>query len=166
MTDTSIKLVKENVTPVQAIEYYTRQQPKRCRYLCPFHRDNNPSLTVKGGHWQCWSCGAHGDVIKFVQMYCNCSFPEAVHRLADDFNIMLPESKPPADVLDKLNRIIEADIREHNRDQIQTYKQSILNEINAMTIIHRAMIRSGAPDKACKAYSAEIDELEKYYTSI
>ena len=38
----------------------------KCR--CPFHEDKTPSLSVnpKENLWQCFCCGAAGDVIRFV----------------------------------------------------------------------------------------------------
>lgn len=52
--------------------------------LCPFHPDHTPSLSVsaKKQIFKCWSCGAGGDVIKFVQMYDHVDFREALLILA------------------------------------------------------------------------------------
>ncbi len=43
----------------------------RNKSLCPFHNDNNPSMTVnpKKNIATCFSCGATGNVISFVQKY-------------------------------------------------------------------------------------------------
>jgi DNA primase len=40
------------------------------RGLCPFHEDTTPSLTVnpKENLWNCFGCGAGGDVIRFVEL--------------------------------------------------------------------------------------------------
>ncbi|OQW97660.1 MAG: hypothetical protein BWK74_06010 [Desulfobacteraceae bacterium A6] len=52
--------------------------------LCPFHNDKNPSLSVNPDKnlWQCFGCGAAGDVIRFVELFDKVLFPEAVKRLA------------------------------------------------------------------------------------
>ena len=52
--------------------------------LCPFHADKNPSMTVTPhmGLWQCWSCGAKGDVFGFVMQIENIDFPTAIEQLA------------------------------------------------------------------------------------
>lgn len=52
--------------------------------LCPFHNDHKPSLSVspKKQIFKCWSCGAGGDVIKFVQMLDRVDFREALAKLA------------------------------------------------------------------------------------
>jgi DNA primase len=39
--------------------------------LCPFHADKNPSLSINPTKnlWQCFGCGAAGDVIRFVELF-------------------------------------------------------------------------------------------------
>jgi len=53
--------------------------------LCPFHDDHRPSFNVNPAKqiFKCFACGAGGDVVKFVQMRENLSFPQAIERLAD-----------------------------------------------------------------------------------
>ncbi len=52
--------------------------------LCPFHSDHRPSLYVSGAKqiFKCFACGAGGDVLKFIQMRENLTFPQAIERLA------------------------------------------------------------------------------------
>lgn len=52
--------------------------------LCPFHPDHKPSMAVSPakGIFKCWSCGAGGDAIKFVQMRDRVEFREALSTLA------------------------------------------------------------------------------------
>jgi len=66
--------------------------PERFRALCPFHDDHDPSLLVdeRDGHFHCFGCGAHGDVIDFVMRREGIGFAEACRRLAD-----LPEAIAP-----------------------------------------------------------------------
>ena len=51
--------------------------------LCPFHNETNPSLSINPDKnlWQCFGCGAAGDVIRFVELIDKVSFPEAVQQL-------------------------------------------------------------------------------------
>ncbi len=62
--------------------------------LCPFHEDHRPSMTVSPQKqiFKCFACGAGGDVIKFVQMRENLTFPQALERLANRAGI---EYTPP-----------------------------------------------------------------------
>ena len=52
--------------------------------LCPFHDDHNPSLSVSQQKqlFKCWSCGAGGDVFKFVQLAQRVEFKDALDLLA------------------------------------------------------------------------------------
>jgi len=55
---------------------------RRNRMRCPIHNGKNPmSFEVKNNYGQCYSCGWHGDTIKFLQDTQGLSFPEAVRRL-------------------------------------------------------------------------------------
>lgn len=62
--------------------------------LCPFHTDHRPSLYVNPAKqiFKCFACGAGGDVLKFVQMRENLSFPQAIERLAKRAGIELDPS--------------------------------------------------------------------------
>ena len=51
--------------------------------LCPFHKDENPSLHVTPAKrlWRCVSCGATGNVFQFVQKFDGVSFRHAFELL-------------------------------------------------------------------------------------
>lgn len=61
--------------------------------LCPFHQEKSPSFTVNPARqsFKCFGCGAGGQVFKFVELYENVSFPEAVKRLAARRGIALSD---------------------------------------------------------------------------
>ena len=61
--------------------------------ICPFHADSNPSLNISTSKqiYKCFSCGAGGDVFKFVTEYDKISFPEAVEKIAQHCGIALPQ---------------------------------------------------------------------------
>ena len=52
--------------------------------LCPFHPDHKPSMSVSPTKqiFKCWSCGAGGDAIKFVQLRDRVEFRDALESLA------------------------------------------------------------------------------------
>lgn len=80
---------------VDVISGYLKLQRKGSNYVgvCPFHNDRNPSMSVNQQRqiYHCFSCGAGGDVFKFVMEYENLTFPEALRVLADRAGIQLPE---------------------------------------------------------------------------
>ena len=61
---------------------------------CPFHKEKTPSFVVseKKQIFTCFGCGRSGDVITFIREYYNLSFPEAVHRLANQYGIQIDDA--------------------------------------------------------------------------
>lgn len=64
--------------------------------LCPFHDDHRPSFNVNPVKqiFKCFACGAGGDVVKFVQMRENLTFPQALQRLAERAGIKIEPLRP------------------------------------------------------------------------
>src|SRR5215469_8393767 len=79
--------VRERSPIADVIGEYIQLRPAgggNLKGLCPFHDEKTPSFNVTPSKalFHCFSCGAGGDVIKFVQDYEHLSFAETVERLA------------------------------------------------------------------------------------
>lgn len=68
--------LRDSVDLVSVVESYglpkfQHRGDKRAVALCPFHDDNNPSLSIDAtrGIYKCFSCGAGGNVFNFIQEY-------------------------------------------------------------------------------------------------
>ena len=61
--------------------------------LCPFHAEKTPSFSVSPAKqfYHCFSCGKHGDAINFLMEHTGASFTEAVHELAQQCGLSVPE---------------------------------------------------------------------------
>ena len=61
--------------------------------LCPFHDDRTPSFSVSPvkGVYKCFSCGAAGNVVKFVMEHEQMTYPEALKWLANKYHIEVHE---------------------------------------------------------------------------
>ena len=161
------KQIKRSITPVQAIEFYTGQQARHGKYICPFHNDRHPSLSVKESYWRCWSCNEAGDVIDLVQKLYGIGFPEAMCKLNDDFNLGIQfKNEPVTDPLEKLWNAIAAEVREKNRKEFAAYRAEIVEEINRITTIHRTLFQAGADESLLRIYANEIDDLIDYERKI
>ncbi|MEI8233257.1 MAG: DNA primase [Verrucomicrobiota bacterium] len=75
---------------------------------CPFHQEKTASFNVNPARqiFKCFGCGAGGGVFKFVELYENIPFPEAVKRLAARVGIRIEEEPLTAeeDAQQKLKR--------------------------------------------------------------
>lgn len=59
---------------------------------CPFHNEKTPSFYVyPDGHFHCYGCGKHGNIITWVMEIENMTFPEACRHLARHYNIPFKE---------------------------------------------------------------------------
>lgn len=88
-----IEKVKDENDIIKVISSYVSLEQRGKNYfgLCPFHDDSSPSMSVSPEKkiYHCFSCGAGGNVINFVQNYESIHYVEAVKKLAENVNIDL-----------------------------------------------------------------------------
>jgi len=97
-----VEQLKSSVDIVTVVGEYVRLRrsgPNRYMGLCPFHNEKSPSFTVHVVHqfYKCFSCGAGGDVVKFVMEKEGISFYEALKSLAERFGVPMPKRSQYAD---------------------------------------------------------------------
>ncbi|KJS15242.1 MAG: hypothetical protein VR69_14085 [Peptococcaceae bacterium BRH_c4b] len=94
-----IENVRLNTDIVQLIGEYVRLQKKGKNYVgaCPFHQERDPSFTVTPDKqiFYCFGCHEGGNVFKFLMLFENLSFQEAVSRLAGRSGIQIPDTDSP-----------------------------------------------------------------------
>src|SRR6478736_5543614 len=61
--------------------------------LCPFHGEKSPSFSVSPTKqfYHCFGCGAHGNAIGFLMEHAGMGFVEAVHDLAGQYGLQVPD---------------------------------------------------------------------------
>ena len=161
------EIILSRVTPEMVIERYTGQRSRHKKYCCPFHNDQHPSLSVKGTHWRCWSCGENGDVFDFVQKYFGIGFREALHKLNDDYALGIDlKGKPVIDPLEKLWILVAEEVRNHNKAECERHSSEINNEINKLIATRRILMQHGADEDELAKYDAEIDSLQEYESAL
>lgn len=81
-----INEIRKSVDIVDVISSYIPLTPKGKNYFgkCPFHDDHSPSMSVSKEKqiYTCFSCGATGNVFKFVMDYEHVSFKESFNIIA------------------------------------------------------------------------------------
>lgn len=84
---TPLEEIKEKIDIVDFIKSYLPLQPagKNFKALCPFHQEKTPSFIISPERkiWHCFGCQKGGDVIKFLMLYENLEFYEALRVLAE-----------------------------------------------------------------------------------
>lgn len=99
MNTNQINEIRNNVNIVDIVSKYIPLTKKGNSYfgVCPFHDDHSPSMSVSENKqmFNCFSCGAAGNVFNFLQRYENISFMEAVKICADEAGIEMSYQKRP-----------------------------------------------------------------------
>ena len=89
----SIDGLKARIDIVDVIGNYVELKKAGANYkgLCPFHDEKSPSFSVSPSKqfYHCFGCQASGDAIKFVMEYEKLTYPEAIEKLAAQFNYSL-----------------------------------------------------------------------------
>lgn len=79
--------IKDSVSMRDVLQRYGLSAPNRAGFItCPFHRgDREPSMKIYPKDYNCFACGANGDVFSFVQEYEGISFKEAFLELGGTY---------------------------------------------------------------------------------
>ncbi|WP_456380497.1 DNA primase [Hydrogenimonas sp.] len=89
----SIEQLKQTIDIVDVIGNYVELKKNGSNFkgLCPFHDEKTPSFIVSPSRqfYKCFGCGAGGDAIKFVMEFEKLSYPEAIEKLASQYNFTL-----------------------------------------------------------------------------
>ena len=108
----SIEGLKSRLDIVDIIGNYVELKKAGSNYkaCCPFHDEKTPSFNVNPQKqiYHCFGCGAGGDAIKFVMEHDKLSYPEAIEKLAAQYNYTLhyttnSQQQQRSQLLDKLN---------------------------------------------------------------
>lgn len=89
----TINEIRSKIDIVELISEYVPLSKKGKYYWgkCPFHNDNNPSMSVDPNRqtYTCWSCHNSGNVFNFYEQIENITFPETLKRLGDRVGVSI-----------------------------------------------------------------------------
>ena len=136
----NIQKVIDSSDIVQIISEYIPLEKKGNDFkgLCPFHNDNNPSLSVSPSKkvFKCFSCNTAGNVIQFVQKIENISFVEALKKVALKSGLSLNIKENPQELRNnKYYQIMGSALETY-----QFYLKNTLEGKNALEYLHKRNI--------------------------
>ncbi|QOY54696.1 DNA primase [Candidatus Sulfurimonas marisnigri] len=112
ITQDSIEALKARLDVVDVVGSYVELKKSGANYKapCPFHDEKSASFVVSPTKqiYHCFGCGAGGDSIKFTMEYEKLNYPEALEKLASNYNFSLgytdnKQNKPRSQLMDKLS---------------------------------------------------------------
>jgi hypothetical protein len=111
--------ILNNVTMKEVLEKYGIQI-NRQMFCCPFHNDKTPSAKYYDNSFFCFTCGATGDLIQFVQDYFHIDFSIALEKINQDFGFNLPKytniNKEELDKI-KIKQMLQQEEKKKKRKQ-------------------------------------------------
>ena len=125
--------------------------------LCPFHNDNNPSMSVsdKVKMYNCFSCGAKGNVINFVSKIENITEDQATLKLAKRLGIEIDEKKNAQTI--KEERLIK--VMEDSHEFYKFYLKNSDEGKQAIEYLHKR----GITDDIINEFEIGLSSINKDY---
>lgn len=130
---------------------------------CPFHDDKTPSFYVSPDKklWKCFGCGEGGNVVKFIALYENISYKEALLRLNERYKLGIKIKDEEKD----------ESIYSLMREVCEHYHKNLLNSKEAITYLKERKISSNTIEEFKIGYAKaqslipflkEINALKEY----
>ncbi|MDW8033067.1 MAG: DNA primase [Aquificaceae bacterium] len=120
---------------------------------CPFHPDDTPSFYVSPsrGIFKCFGCGVGGDAVKFVSLYENIDYLEALEKLAKRYNIpiKLKKKEKNSKLLLALQRVTEF------------YRQELRENPQALVYLQNRGLNSSTINKFQLGFGGDTEKLVK-----
>lgn len=137
-----------------------KQRGARHVGLCPFHNEKTPSFYIfQDNHYKCFGCGAHGDVIDFVQKLYGLSFLDALKHLGVEQGQITPKIRQDIE-----RRKRRAELVKQFKDWVNRYTA----HVGTLIIETEKLMKDGIPPEDLELYAPLLHGLPvwKYYLSI
>lgn len=144
--------IKDIVSMRDILQHYGIPAPNRAGFIpCPFHKgDREPSMKIYPKDYNCFGCGANGDVFSFVQEYEGISFKEAFVELGGTY----PDAEKENSFRQKRLKYERQKRREAIRRRAEmekTEKSLLINEIRLLWLCLR--LYEPLSDTWCACYN-------------
>ena len=141
--------------------------------LCPFHNEKTPSFSVNPqlGIYKCFSCGAGGDALSFIQKTKNLEFFPMIMDLAAQLGLEVPKKfKEGKDTKDLKGQMMKASqtAAEFYCDMLLNHKRPEIKEANEYLSargITKDIIKKYSLGIAPNNYTTLYDILKKDYSN-
>lgn len=77
--------IKQSVSMAEVVEGYGIKINRNGFCCCPFHKEKTASMKIYKSSYNCFGCGANGDVFSFVMGMEHCDFKTAYKSLGGSY---------------------------------------------------------------------------------
>lgn len=126
---TIFEQIQSEVDLNDVLDYYGYEPQKvfsgSVWYCCPLHHEKTPSFRVLDNKFQCFGCQEYGDVVNFLKLHNQDSFPNILKFLKEEFNFQ----EEASEVKPKANRLKEREKKEIQFRKELTKQAGILHNL-------------------------------------
>lgn len=77
--------IKQSVSMREVVERYGIHIDRKGFCCCPFHKEKTASMKIYKSSYNCFGCGANGDVFSFLMGMEHCDFKTAYNSLGGSY---------------------------------------------------------------------------------
>ena len=77
--------IKQSVSMREVVERYGIHIDRKGFCCCPFHKEKTGSMKIYKDSYNCFGCGANGDIFSFVMGMENCDFKTAYKAIGGSY---------------------------------------------------------------------------------
>lgn len=139
--------IKEVLTMREVLEKYLGAPNYAGKYLCPFHGDKHPSLSINNrtNKFKCFACGESGDVVDFAEKYFQLSQKEALLTLSNDFHLNIGNEFISREEVERKKR--EREEKRRRKEDIQRRCKALKKDIFVTLSVVRDIYIRNRPRK-------------------
>ena len=144
--------IKDSTTMRDILLRYGLPTPNRAGFIpCPFHHgDREPSMKIYQKDYNCFACGANGDIFSFVQEYEGVSFKEAFLELGGTYPEQEEENKF-SQKRRRYERMKRREMAQKQAESIKTEKCALREEVRLLRLLLRLF--EPLSDDWCECYN-------------
>lgn len=155
---------------IKEVAIWLGLQVKQGYALCPFHREQTPSLKLYEHSFHCFGCGAHGDSINLTSEVLGITPFEALKALNREFQLSLNFCGKPTEIRRKKGKKPQKEIQEwyiQSLDMLANFVrehiliENIADKVSRAENLHQELLGL-SPEVAYLSYQEEVKVYEKY----
>ena len=155
--------IKQSVSMRDVMDKYKIKVSRSNMCCCPIHKEKHPSMKIYKDSFNCFSCGAHGDIFSFVQEMEKCDFKTAFMFLGGTYD------KDKKSVRNALKRVEDA--RKERETRKERERIALIEKSDAFRLEYRNILAEICTYK--KLFMEAIpnsddfwEYLDKYHTAL
>lgn len=151
-----IQEIIERVSINEILRRYWGEPDRSGRYKCVFHNGKDNNMVALDGNCYCFVCNESGNAINVVRTIFNCSTPQAISKIDDDFGLGLCKPLTAEQKKAYAERKKEKERERKRQEELEKFEKECLDKIAEKLRIADEYIEE-------KSFKGEVGSVEMYH---